>query len=362
VNIFKTSALNHLRVMQQCLQRYQAEASLNPLDYTLQVRARNRYYTLYPMFLASQAGRLHYMRQVNEHSIGFAGWLPYFNKRWPIGSGKFAFKEFCRQSGLRTPQMWRSPAADMGEFLVKHDSKSFGQAIHGPFRRHDPRDPVQAIDDKGYYEAFVRGRIVKATYWEGQLAAVELKTMCTVLGDGKSSVRQLVAPLLHPETPADEWNALAAILAAYEGLAPESVPAAGRSVLVDFRFASYANAIDRDTIDPHKDLAGTPLLKQLVDCGPQLWQGIPEAQRPATLFTLDAMIDAEDRLWLLEMNCNPVCHPNVYPLMFGTLFGPADSRQEAAFLPTSALPHPDLATGAPRMAPPAAGAYPQQLS
>jgi hypothetical protein len=366
VNIYKVSLFSHLRVMQQCLQRYQAEASLNPADYALQVRARNRYYTLYPMFLGAKGGRLHYTRQLDEGSFGFAGWLPYFNKRWPIGSGKFAFKDFCRSNGLRTPAMWRSPAPDMGEFLVKHDSKSFGQAIHGPFRRYEPRDPAQAIDDKGYYEAFIRGRIVKATYWEGRLAAVELKTMAAVQGDGKSSLRQLIAPLLHPETPADEWNSLAAIASAYEGLKLEEVPAAGRSVLVDFRFASYANAyaIDRETFDPYRDLAGTPLLKQLVECGPVLWQGVPEALRAATLFTVDAMADDKDQLWLLEMNCNPVCHPSVYPLMFETLFGPADTQEEAAPLPASALPHPSLAmAAAARMAPlmglPQGGTRPQ---
>ena len=119
---------------------------------------------------------------------------------------------------------------------------------------------------------------------------------------------------------------------------------------MDFRFASYANAIDRETLDPHKDFAGTPLLKQLIECGPVLWQGVPEPLRAATLFTVDAMFDDKEQLWLLEMNCNPVCHPSVYPLMFETLFGPADTQEEAAQLPASALPHPSLAM-ATRMAP-----------
>jgi hypothetical protein len=375
VNIFKTSPFSHLMAMQRCLQKYQADATLDPLDFTLQVRARNRYYTLYPMFLGAQAGRLHYTRQVDESTIGFAGWMPYFNKRWPIGSGKFAFKDYCQRNGLRTPAMWRSPAPDMGDFLVKHDNKSFGQAIHGPFRRYDARDSRQAIDDKGYYEAFIRGRIVKATYWESRLAAVEIKTMATVKGDGKSKLRQLIEPLMHAETPADEWDNLAAIAAAYEDLTLDAVPAAGRSVLVDFRFASYANAIDRNALNPYADLAGTPLLKQLVECGPVLWAGVPESLRAATLFTVDAMADEQDRLWLLEMNCNPVCHPRVYPLMFETLFGPADTQEEAAQVPASALPHPSLAIaatarsaalmGAPAGIPatiPMAGSHPFQVS
>ena len=230
MNIFKTSAFSHLIWMQRCLQKYQAEASIDPLDFALQVRARNRYYTLYPMFLGSKGGRLHYTRQADQHTIGFGGWLPYFNKRWPIGSGKFAFKDFCKQNELRTPRMWRSPSAEMREFVVKHDSKSFGHGINGPFRQHDRADPLQAIDDKGYYEEFIRGKIVKASYWEGRLAGVEIKTMATVQGDGRSKLRQLIAPLLHGETPADEWKTLAAIIAAYEGLTLDAVPEPGRAV------------------------------------------------------------------------------------------------------------------------------------
>jgi len=64
------------------------------------------------------------------------------------------------------------------------------------------------------------------------------------------------------------------------------------------------------------------------------------------------MFDDKEQLWLLEMNCNPVCHPSVYPLMFETLFGAADTQEEAAQLPASALPHPSLAmAAAARMAP-----------
>jgi hypothetical protein len=30
------------------------------------------------------------------------------------------------------------------------------------------------------------------------------------------------------------------------------------------------------------------------------------------------------------MNCNPICHPDVYPLMFETLFGPAKPLEQPA--------------------------------
>jgi hypothetical protein len=344
MNVFKTAALRHFRAVQQCLQAYRGEATVNLADFVLQVRARNRYYTLYPRFIGSSEGRLRYTAQIDDASHGFTGWLPYFNKRWPTGSGKFAFKEFCRDSGLRTPEMWRSPSSAMRDFLVKHDSASFGQAMRGPFGAYDARDAAQAIDARGYYEAFIRGRVVKATYWDGRLACVEIKEMPAVKGDGKSSLRALVKPRLHPATPEDEWQTIAA-LAAYQGFELDAVPAEGQSVLIDFRYGSYAYPVTVHNTNALKEIAGSALHAQLVECGPLLWRSIPEAQRPATLFTLDAVADEHDQLWLLEMNCNPVCHPDVYPLVFETLFGPAEltaALEMPAPPPVSALPVPAL--------------------
>ncbi|WZB76155.1 hypothetical protein WJ972_09910 [Achromobacter insuavis] len=42
--------------------------------------------------------------------------------------------------------------------------------------------------------------------------------------------------------------------------------------------------------------------------------------RRNSVFTLDAVIDADDRVWLLEMNSHPMIHPNVYPPMLDSVF------------------------------------------
>jgi hypothetical protein len=348
VNIFKTTTLKHFRAVQQCLQAYRGEATVNMADLVLQLRARNRYYTLYPRFLGFSSGQLRYTVQLDDAAHGFCGWLPYFNKRWPTGSGKFAFKEFCRDHGLRTPQMWRSPSPEMRDFLVKHDNASFGQGLRGPFATYDACDAAQAIDERGYYEAFIRGRLLKATYWDGRLAAVELRNLPAATGDGKSSLRTLIKPHVHPMMPESEWQTFAS-LAAYQGLALDGVPAAGQSVLIDYRYGSYALPIILHNANALREIAGSPLHAQLVECGQLLWQGIPEAQRPATLFTVDAVADERDQVWLLEMNCNPVLHPDTYPLMFETLFGPAQATAELempAPPPVSALPLPAMALAA----------------
>jgi hypothetical protein len=349
LNIFKTATLYHLSTVQQCLRKYRAEATVNMADLVMQVHARNRHYSFYPQLLGRTNGQLRYTTQFDEGTIGFKGWLPYTIKRWPISSSKLAFKDFCRRNGLRTPAMWRSSVPEMRDFVVKKENSSFGQALRGPFASHDPKDPVQAIDESGYYEAFIRGRIVKAMYWEGRLACVEILDMPTVKGDGSSSVRQLITRRFFATAPAEEWLIFGGVVA-YEGMTLDSIPAAGESVLIDFRYGSNTHPVSYTNTNACKEIAGSALMAQLVACGPVLWQGIPETVRPATLFSVDAIVDEREQLWLLEMNSNPVCHPDVYPLMMDSLFGTADAINAPPSPPASALPGPASTPQGPSVA------------
>ena len=42
--------------------------------------------------------------------------------------------------------------------------------------------------------------------------------------------------------------------------------------------------------------------------------------RTHTAFSLDGVVDEEDRIWWLEVNCNPLLHPAVYETMLDALF------------------------------------------
>jgi D-alanine-D-alanine ligase-like ATP-grasp enzyme len=59
--------------------------------------------------------------------------------------------------------------------------------------------------------------------------------------------------------------------------------------------------------------SATPLGEELRTVGKVLWQTIPEELRQGVLFTVDAVLDDQGQLWLLETNSNPAVHPDVYP-------------------------------------------------
>src|SRR4051812_37046707 len=105
--VFKTNLLYHIRAVNESLPRFRVEGQMNLQDLRLTVRGRNRYYVFNPQFVNNSDGRLSYTPFFGKTVAGFIGWLPYFNKRWPIGSDKFNFKAFCDAQGVRTPRYSR---------------------------------------------------------------------------------------------------------------------------------------------------------------------------------------------------------------------------------------------------------------
>jgi hypothetical protein len=350
VNLFRTDYYWHSWAMYSALADYDAEALLDMRDFSLRIRARHRDYRFYPLFIArdEKIGKLSYVRVPNTAVRGFAGWLPYFNKRWPIGSGKLAFKDFCGTSGLPTPRFWRSPTAETRDFLVKHDTSSFGSGMRGPFRSYQSKEAAQALGEGGYCEQFIQGRTLKAWYWEERLACVEEFEMSTVTGDGKSRMRELMQRYVRPGVTYAGWDRFED-LARFQGVEIDEVLTPGQTVLADINFSSPMHLVELlvdNSLERYKDV-----LEKLRGFGRALWLGIPEDIRPASLFTVDAIVDSNASPWLLEMNCNPAGHPEAYPFMLETLFGPRQSATEQlanfAVPPASALPPPHAVRHAP---------------
>jgi hypothetical protein len=363
LDIFKAAYLQHVRALQRLISVYRGEATIDFMSSVLQVRARNRYQVLYPQFFSGSGRSLGYTMKLQDNVTGFAGWRPYLLRRWPIGTDKFQFKEYCREQGLPTPRMWRAPAADLCDFVVKLSSGSFGRGLRGPFRKYDPGNPAHGVRDDGYFEAFVRGRVLKAFYWQDRLACLEVLDMPSVEGDGRSTLRELAAHRLSSHAPKSEWQALADV-AAYQETSLDAVPAKGRSVMIDYRYGSASRPTTSANSNALPHLQDSPITRQLVDYGRVLWQGIPQETRDATVFSVDAIADEQDRLWLLEMNANPVCHPDLYAFMFETFFGPADAAEAQATAAAAAIPADPspAATAQFGPLPPASGARAWRLS
>jgi len=336
--VSKNALLDHFKLLQATLGLAELEAIMGLQDFTVYLRNKERQLVLQPQFLAETNGKRHYARNLSENALMFAGWLPYYNKRWPIASDKLLFKQYAAQAGLRIPAYSTVASSELRNVVIKRPRSSFGDQVIGPFRASEQR----ALDaEKGeYYEQFIAGKIVKIWYWDEQPVCMEVDSRPSVLGDGVSTIEKLILRMAQRNgklAPAEQRRILTRCedLLHYHGVQLSTVLAADTRQVVEFRYGtSLARPNKREVLDlqvaPHPQLDA-----ELRNIGYHLFRSIPEDIRRGTLYTVDAMYDKTGKLWLLEMNSNPTVHPYAYRAMVQSLLdrtsdSPAKPAPQAA--------------------------------
>jgi hypothetical protein len=316
----KRNPLNHFRALQPVLARLRADAFVDPQTFVLRLRAGGATRVLYPQFMAFTNGVRRYITDFNADAARFAGWYPYLNRRWPLASQKLLFKEFAVRNSLRTPEFSTDPAARMDDVLVKRSVSSFSADIQGPF--HSSAECALNADAGEYFERFVRGKIAKIWYWNDLPVCLELHGLPFVTGNGRATIRAMLRRRVRRSWLQRNKNGMRYLVPflKYEGVTLDSVPESGREQAVDFRYGSRfmnpGHVIDVDLVNSMPP----ELEAQLRETGEKLWRGIPDPVRDGTLFTVDAIVDDDHRIWVLEMNSNPFIHPYLYPVMLDGLF------------------------------------------
>lgn len=313
---FKRNYLQHALAVSHWLKQHGASAGIDPVSQVMDVSLDGKRVRFLPQFSGTASDGLPvFSPELKSGVSGFVGWLPYFNKRWPIAQDKLAFKVFARAQGLRTPD-WsglNGPGVD-GPVLVKRQLSSFGRGMSGPF----PDSRGVSLDAGDYVEAFITGRIVKAWYWNSAPIVVEAVSMPTVTGDGTSSLRTLIAANLQERgTWPDGLDALVRL----QGFELDAIVPSDKKVLSDYRYMSALNPSHHVDHNVWPAVRGSALGAQLLSAGEVCVAAIPnEIRGDGTMFSLDGIEDAEGRLWLLEANCNPQLHPACYPWMLNAIF------------------------------------------
>jgi hypothetical protein len=157
--------------------------------------------------------------------------------------------------------------------------------------------------------------------------AIELAAPSIVTGDGRATLRALVASRRNARGVDDEpvlgW------LARYCGIASvEQVVPAGREVVIEYRYGSRYETMPRRNANALASLRGTALGAQFLDACAAAAAAVTDGGGDA-LFTLDAVVDARGQAWFLEMNCNPLVHPDAYAAMVRARYGAAGEEPAA---------------------------------
>ena len=315
MQISKNNFLDHFRLFREAAMAAGGEAILPFDSMNALVRRGGGHWVFFPQFLASVNGVRQYHKVLTDDAFMFAGWLPYQLKRWDIASDKLAFKRYAESVGIAIPPYSSAREKSLRGVIVKKAKSSFGAQIRGPFG-HSIDAPIDVASGE-YYEQFVEGTLVKVWYWNEEPVCAELDRMPSVVGDGISDLRALIlarADQTGVSKSAEREKILSqsAPLLRHFGKDMGSVLDKGVRQIVEFRYGSMLmQPADRQVVRIDR-ASGQAWMAPLWPIGRHLIEAIPPESRPQTLFTVDAVLDSEERLWMLEMNSNPTVHPLAY--------------------------------------------------
>lgn len=311
----KRNLLNHFKVLQQSLAQVQAEAFINVHTFVVEARLQNRIYRLYPQFVARVNGNKVYTTQFTPDVRMFAGWRPYVDRPVPDLAHKLRFKALLAEQGFATPPFATDAKSDLADVVVKKYWSSFGAQISGPFR-FACAHPLNA-DAEEYYEKFILGDIVKIWFWNAQPVCLERRKMPAVAGNGRDTISRLVQQkIAGRKKKMPKWECVSELLAFY-GKTLDTVLAVDEKQIIDFRYASeFFRPKHTKETRLVEDLAGFSELPRLAR---MLSERFPPSVRDHVVYSIDAILDGENKLWFLEINFNPFVHPHVYPWMIASL-------------------------------------------
>ena len=311
--------LNHVRAVRAWTLAAGARFAISGDDFSLTVWRGERRLRLRPRFTTRSGTTLAYTEDI-DRALGFVGWSPAAVRMWPLATDKLAFKNHFLSAGLAVPEL--APVAGPVPFpyLLKPRNGSFGAGILGPFAPNVGAPP--AMQDGHLVERFVAGRAAKCWYWNSRPMALEVLQPPHVTGDGVRTIAQLLA---EPRGSFDRALPLEEALAmlTLHGHGPQTVLAAQEQALVAYR---YVTPFDRMTLlDRDCWPAAEPAWRDaFTRAGTVAHAALPAEYQDDAIFTLDAVIAADDTVWFLEMNSHPMLHPALYAAMLDDLLGGPD--------------------------------------
>jgi len=344
--------LNHIRAVKGWAEANGGQANLDLLTFELEVKARNRFYRLYPQFQAKIDDHLVHVGVFNDNSRGFIGWLPYRPLSWPMASDKLLFKSALSSSGLLTPQWWKPETPAPHDYILKKSYGSFGYDIRGPYTAATRTDPalvneLMARSKSGevFAEQFIKGRIVKAWFWGESPFHLQVHKFPEVVGDGESTIQALVAERLEAAgLMYESYRELSFVRTslASQGLNLDSVLTPGQAAWIDFRYGRQFSAeATQSTNDDALASVAPATREQIHQLGKHLAAHLAKEFPAPVQYSVDGVMDDKGNIWWLEMNSNPIFPPTGYARMLNTLFGIPEPLSK----PPELAPRPGIGLG-----------------
>ena len=175
------------------------------------------------------------------------GAVPSHPVTWKLASDKVAFKLRLLQAGLPTPKMWTAPENATEDYVVKHSMGAVGHDLTGPFK-------AGTVPDKAAFKRLLESKDQGSTYVEAFVAGTSMKVW--FWGEQAFFVQKSCS------AEAGKENTLSQMTAEQRS----QIERIGQALALDLQHEF-----------------GAPVL-----------------------YSLDAVLDEEGRIWWLEMHSEPV--------------------------------------------------------
>jgi hypothetical protein len=301
--------LHHLNRISQWVKNHDGHVHVSADTFALSIHIGSRVVRLHPRFSTKISGKISYTRQFDGKGA-FIGWVPESLETWTESLDKAQFKLTANKLRLRVPAGWNTGDFLTEDYLIKTRTGSFGENIFGPFKASQIKKPLEGANQ--FYEQFIPGRSMKVWCWNQHVVAAEIVEPPYLIGDGQKTIRELaqyrrssVDKVLSLENSAD--------VLAWQGKTLDSIPESEERIWIDFK---YVTPFDNVTFQDRDGWAScSPSVRhQVSHAAASLYQHI-SPNNGHKLFTIDAVVDSQERVWLLEMNSHPMIHPNIYAAM-----------------------------------------------
>jgi hypothetical protein len=326
--ILKT--FNHVLAIQEWCAACQGSASIDAMTFELEIKARNRYYKLFPQFWQRANGIPSHLPHITPTTDGFIGWLPYQPLRFQKLQDKRYFKQLLATQQLRTPVTWPSPNEATTDYIFKSTQGSFGTQLSRPYARGTlpaeiPTFPSGATPSPIFTEQFVTGKILKVWFWGGEAFHAHMHERPVISGDGTHTLEYLIDQQLH--TINQTWANYAEAdfvrqCLAYQDIESTSVLSKDQSVWLDYRYGRRFRGsewtVEADNALPKLSAS---VQAQIAQVGELLTREVKMEYDLPISFAVDGVLDDQGQVWWLEVNSNPMFPPTGYPKMLRTLFG-----------------------------------------
>ena len=307
----------HTKCLRQVALDLNLKMQMDMQSLHVKINNKNKIDILYPKYIYRTPEGVQSSTNFYDNTAWFAGWS--LNDKPTVVNNfkdKLHFKKLLIEANIPTPQYSISNNHSLDNFVIKKTQSSGGRAILGPFKASDRVKPT--LSESEFFETFIDGEITKIWFWNELPICLERQGMPRVIGDGVSTILDLIKRnyciSLFPVVT-QRLNQFLSV----KNYSLNHILQKDETQLLEFVYGKGITLQLPAKLEVVDDMEDENFVMQLLRIGDLANRYIKEESHHDMIYTVDAICDKNEKLWILEANSYPVIHPFLYSIMLSKL-------------------------------------------